>query len=1216
MRTRNALTIILTIGMLIATSAHAEIKKADNTDALNLPGSWLLGAVPTAADIAEWDSTVLGANTTVLGGDLNWQGVKISDPGGNVLINAGNTLTLGASGIDMSAATRDLDIRADLALGAAQTWNVNAGRRFTFNGGTIDNGGNTLTIDTEGTIVIEASAGHRIIDAGALIKTGAGTLRIGGEGGSGGGITHDFTGQLWVKEGALQSGKTNLSIGPVAEPILLGDVGTTGIIDAIRYYTGFTFGKDFTLVAGGAGELRTADRLNLTFTGVIDGAGDLIKSSGGGDGGYLIMTAAHTYIGTTTLTGGKLTLTGSLANSNITVQDGTFMGDGTITYNLGSAPDLITLTSGALDISALTVDFAGSADLNKYVVADYSAGGILTTEPNLDTDNTFFNATNVPTGYFFSNDTVNMQIVLIPELLSVMTGNWNNISTWDGGTTPSATTGARVRNSHIVTVAAAGAAPRLTIDDGGEMRVSNVLGSGVPVTKIDVTADGGSGGGALSVQSGGALNAATLNTAGATGFQAGSTAAITTLNTGGTTNLSGPAVVIDTMNVTGGVTSIDSPTITQVNATGGILNAAGSGTTNLNVDGAEVNTSAAAGAVDLQMSSGQLNLTGGDLSVVTASVTGGVMDASANALVVSDQAEIGSTTASISGPAFDVSGSDVLAAHTLTINGGTLTLTTRNLPAAFTAYNDSVTPFAGGNTTQIGRFTGTVASGLLKDYATGVDTGVTATHVDGGSNGPGGGGPMPNVGTEANTIFDGKVNFGLVTGSGTEMSNLIYYGGANWYQEVVFTGLDSSLEYTFASLHNRGKYTDRWTVVSIQDAESSTYACSDGAFKVSDNAVSLLSDQASTGYVAKWTNIKPGIDGSFTIHYTYSRTEGVDRPAGTGQDGVKAYPLAGFMLQEISDKPETIDLSTTTLRAMDDAMVVIDTPGIVTLGGIEVADDKVLTVNSDSTDIQLTKLTLGGGSMVKSTAATAADVTITVGGRLSGGDGVSSLGDSAGGELNTNLTLSAGASFDWTFTKDDAATDEWLGDLVFVNGELEMADGLDIHLVDGGGSSGVASVDVVLFQLQAGGAPFNAGQINIDAPSLSWTWGELEYVNDEFVVLRGLVTGAVVAPHAGDANNDGKVDHLDLGLFDQQFGLKGSHLSCDFNNDDVVGIDDLAILRANFGWVLPTAPGDASSPTGTPEPATMSLLALGLPLLLKRKRLRLSASSSQERKFR
>jgi len=49
----------------------ADVIKADNADALNATTSWILGVVPTAADVGVWDSTVTGANSVALGGDLS-----------------------------------------------------------------------------------------------------------------------------------------------------------------------------------------------------------------------------------------------------------------------------------------------------------------------------------------------------------------------------------------------------------------------------------------------------------------------------------------------------------------------------------------------------------------------------------------------------------------------------------------------------------------------------------------------------------------------------------------------------------------------------------------------------------------------------------------------------------------------------------------------------------------------------------------------------------------------------------------------------------------------------------------------------------------------------------------------------------------------------------------------------------------------------------------
>src|SRR6476646_6953194 len=83
------------------TSWAANIIKADNADNLNLGSSWVLGTPPTSLDIGVWNFTVTTPNSTVLGANTNWAGIKILDPNGLVTISAGNTLTLCASGIDL-----------------------------------------------------------------------------------------------------------------------------------------------------------------------------------------------------------------------------------------------------------------------------------------------------------------------------------------------------------------------------------------------------------------------------------------------------------------------------------------------------------------------------------------------------------------------------------------------------------------------------------------------------------------------------------------------------------------------------------------------------------------------------------------------------------------------------------------------------------------------------------------------------------------------------------------------------------------------------------------------------------------------------------------------------------------------------------------------------------------------------------------------------------
>ena len=89
----------------------------------------------------------------------------------------------------------------------------------------------------------------------------------------------------------------------------------------------------------------------------------------------------------------------------------------------------------------------------------------------------------------------------------------------------------------------------------------------------------------------------------------------------------------------------------------------------------------------------------------------------------------------------------------------------------------------------------------------------------------------------------------------------------------------------------------------------------------------------------------------------------------------------------------------------------------------------------------------------------------------------------------------------------------------------------------------------------------------------------------------------------GDADGDGAVGAGDLDTFFSQFGLTDptGTLAANFNGDDIVDLEDLAILRGNFGYGVPSAP-DASFAATAPEPATLLMLTAGLPLLSRRRR--------------
>ena len=106
-----------------------EITKADNVLPLNEPGSWVQNQVPGPADVALFDGTIPAPLTVQLApasATLSWDGIRVTNPGGAVIIghDVVNTLGIGASGIDMGAATAALLIEGGISINAPQTWSV------------------------------------------------------------------------------------------------------------------------------------------------------------------------------------------------------------------------------------------------------------------------------------------------------------------------------------------------------------------------------------------------------------------------------------------------------------------------------------------------------------------------------------------------------------------------------------------------------------------------------------------------------------------------------------------------------------------------------------------------------------------------------------------------------------------------------------------------------------------------------------------------------------------------------------------------------------------------------------------------------------------------------------------------------------------------------------------------------------------------------------
>ncbi|HUU91758.1 MAG TPA: lamin tail domain-containing protein, partial [Phycisphaerae bacterium] len=245
----------------------------------------------------------------------------------------------------------------------------------------------------------------------------------------------------------------------------------------------------------------------------------------------------------------------------------------------------------------------------------------------------------------------------------------------------------------------------------------------------------------------------------------------------------------------------------------------------------------------------------------------------------------------------------------------------------FTAFNDHVAGTGTHANATSYAANGTV-SGPLKDVATGDDTPVTlATSASGihyGDNGA-----APAAGTDAYTVFDGYVDFRTATESSIEIAAL----DGDYYTHT-FTGLDTGpdVTYNFTGTAIRGDtgYTDRWTLVTLDDADGATAAHSSGlgVVVVSPNQVAIwtgYNSAADQGFVAAWTDIDPGADGDFSVistQYT-GPTPGVG--SGTA-DGTKGYGLAGIRLENVAPSGPLSFLKRTGNRDSDGAADFVRSP--------------------------------------------------------------------------------------------------------------------------------------------------------------------------------------------------------------------------------------------------------------------------------------------------
>ena len=331
--------------------------KANNANNLNIGSSWVGSVLPNASSTAVWNSTVTAVNTTVLGADLTWAGITITNPTGAVTINAGNTLTIGANvtDINMSGSSVNLTLNCAIMLDDANIWNVGTSRVLTLGG--VVGGDFTVSKEGAGTLIM---TGVNTYTGDTILGSNAGIWEIGGAGKMGNG---NYAGAVEIGSGST------LLYNSTAAQSLNGELRGTGSLvkNASSILTLAAANPDFTGdIAINAGFLNVSDVSAL-------GAASSLKISGGA-----ALTSQSSGLSTTTpiilgTTGSTSTISvgrNSAAQGAWTFR-GAISGSGNLTFttpNVVSGGNMQTVFLGANNTYAGTTTITTGNTNNSYTV--------------------------------------------------------------------------------------------------------------------------------------------------------------------------------------------------------------------------------------------------------------------------------------------------------------------------------------------------------------------------------------------------------------------------------------------------------------------------------------------------------------------------------------------------------------------------------------------------------------------------------------------------------------------------------------------------------------------------------------------------------------------------------------------------------------------------------------------------------------------------------
>jgi autotransporter-associated beta strand protein len=388
----------------LATGAAADNLTLNGAGTLNSATALTLTASPGTVNVA---GNLSGAGLLFMDatGTLAVSGADNSGFSGAVQLTSG-TLSLGS---DNALGTGALTLNGGTILSSAA---VSIGNNFTVGGAVTVGGSNNLTFTGTGTattsnpltvantatttfsgmldgllaIVENAATANLVLSAANTYAGGtkltAGTLIVGDDSALG-------TSVLTLNGGTLQS-STAVTL---ANTFLVGGGASIGGSNAL------TFTGAGTLNSGAT--LTIANTATTTFSGVLSGAGGLTEAAGTGT---LILSAANTYTGATTVTSGTLQIgiDNAIPSSNaVSVASGATLDLNNFSDSIGSLAGAgnVNLGSGSLSTGANNTStlfsgiISGSGGLTK------TGTGTLTLSGN----NTYTGATTVMAGTLLVN---------------------------------------------------------------------------------------------------------------------------------------------------------------------------------------------------------------------------------------------------------------------------------------------------------------------------------------------------------------------------------------------------------------------------------------------------------------------------------------------------------------------------------------------------------------------------------------------------------------------------------------------------------------------------------------------------------------------------------------------------------------------------------------------------------------------------------------------